>query len=179
VLATSLGLGADVRNGVLAMDSTEVSEDLTCAAATLQQNGLASSGALEGKLIEGDDLTARLLDTGTSRLSNVEGSHSDLRDSQNALVISDGSDDNKDGIGRLILGMVDNLLDGHRGSVVAGHNQTTEDNGVEVGLSTTSQELVQLHALSTFIYFFLLANTKPTDMKTSLERPKCQKFNEP
>lgn len=144
VLATSLGLGADVRNGVLSVDSAEVSEDLAGTTGTLQQNSLAASGALEGELIEGHDLTASLLDAGASRLSHVEGSDGNLRDGQNTLIISDSSNDDENGVSSLTFGVADDLLERHGGSVVAGHHQTAEDHLVEVSLSTASQELVQL-----------------------------------
>jgi len=144
VLATGLGLGADVRNGVLAMDSTEVGEDLAGTTGTLQQNSLAASGALEGELIEGHDLAASLLDAGASSLSHVKGSDGNLGDGQNTLVISDSSDDDENGIGRLTLGVAGDLLERHGGSVVAGHHQTAEDHLVEMSLGTASQELVQL-----------------------------------
>lgn len=144
VLTVGLSLGTDVRNGMLTMDSTEVLEDLTSAAGTLKQNSLATSGALESELIEGHDLTAGLLDAGTGRLSDVESSDSDLGDSEDALIISDGTDDDEDSLGRLTLGVSGDLLEGDGRSVVTGHNQATEDNLVEVSLSTASQELVQL-----------------------------------
>lgn len=145
VLATSLRLGTDVRNGVLTMDSTEVLEDGTSTAGTLQQNSLATSGALEGKLIEGDNLTAGLLDTGAGSLSNVEGSDGNLGAGEDAVIISDGSDDDEDGLGGLSLSMRSELLEGDGRSVGAGHNQAAEDDLVEVSLGTASQELVQLN----------------------------------
>ena len=144
MLATSLGLGADVRNGVLAMDSTEVLEDLAGTTGTLQQNSLAASGALESELIEGHDLTTSLLDAGTSSLGDVEGSDGNLGDGQNALVISDSSNDDENGIGGLSFGVANDLLEGHGRSVGTRHHQATEDHLVEVRLSTASQELVQL-----------------------------------
>lgn len=144
MLATSLGLGTNVRNGVLAVDATEVSEDLTSTAGTLQQNSLATSGALEGKLVEGHNLTTSLLDASTSSLSDVEGSDVDLGDSQDTLIIGHSSDDHEDGISGLIFGVRRDLLERHGGSVVTGHHQAAEDDLVEVSLRTTSQELVQL-----------------------------------
>lgn len=144
VLTSSLGGGTDIRNGVLTMDSTEVLEDLTSAAGTLKQNSLATSGALEGKLIEGHNLTTSLLDASASRLSDVESSDGDLGDGKNTLVISDSSDDNEDGLGSLSFSVVGELLEGDGRSVGAGHNQAAEDDLVEVSLSTASQELVQL-----------------------------------
>lgn len=147
MLATSLGLGADVRRSVLAVDATEVLEDLAAVTGTLKQNSLATSGALERELIEGQDLAASLLDAGTSRLSDVESSDGDLGDREDALVISDGSDDNEDGIGSLALSMRSDLLEGDRGAVGAGHDQAAEHDLVEVSLSTASQELVQLRSV--------------------------------
>lgn len=146
MLATSLGLGADVRSGVLAVDATEVLVDLAALTGTLEQNSLATGGALESELIEGHNLTSSLLDASTSGLSDVESSEGDLGDREDTLVISDGSDDNEDSLGGLTLGVRNDLLDGDGGTVVAGHNQATEDDLVEMSLSTASQELVQLRS---------------------------------
>ena len=144
MLTSGLSGGTDIRNGVLTMDSTEVLEDFTSTAGTLKQNSLAASRALEGKLIEGHNLTTRLLDASASRLSDVEGSDGHLGDDESTLVISDSSDDNEDGLGSLSLGVSGELLERDGRSVVAGHNQAAEDDLVEVSLSTASQELVQL-----------------------------------
>jgi hypothetical protein len=147
VLASSLGLGADVRSSVLAVDSTEVTEDLAGTAGSLEQDGLAASGALESELVESQDLSSRLLDAGTSSLSDVEGGNVDLGDGQDALIIGHSSDDDEDGVSSLTLNVSSDLLDRHGGTVVAGHDQAAEDNLVEVSLGTASQELVQLHSL--------------------------------
>lgn len=144
VLATSLGLGGDLGGGVLAVDATEVTELFAGVASTLQQNSLGASGALEGELVKSQDGTTSLLNTGTSGFSNVEGSNGDLWDGQDAVVISDGADDYEDDAILLSGSVGSNLLEGHRGAVVARQEQATQDNLVEAGLSATSQELVQL-----------------------------------
>lgn len=146
VLATSLGLGTDVRSSVRAVDATEVTVDLAATTSTLQQNSLATRGALEGELVKGEHLTAGLLNAGTSRLSDVQSGHGDLGDLQHALVVRHGTYHHKDVILGLTLRVADDLLQRNRRAVVARHHQATQNHLVEVRFRTTGQELVQLHS---------------------------------
>lgn len=84
VLAASLGTLANVGSGVLAVDTTEVTEGLTGTTGTLDEDGLGTSWALKSQLIEGQATATSLGDAGASRLREAKGSNGHLGDSHSA-----------------------------------------------------------------------------------------------
>lgn len=95
----ALGDGArlDTIVGVWVVDRgavTEVLLGLTNVLATTQQNGVGTLGGTQGKLIEGQALSASLDDARTSGLSETQGGNLQARDLQQARIVSDSADDN-------------------------------------------------------------------------------------
>jgi hypothetical protein len=146
-LATSTlelaALAADIGLLVLMGAHTEVLDGLTGVLGTAKNDGVGTSGGTESKLIEGKNLTTSLQDASSSSLGETKSSNGELGDFQKTGVVSDGTDNN-DSLSLLCLGVANNAGDGDRGAVDARHKETLENNLVEVGVSTTSQEAVKL-----------------------------------
>jgi hypothetical protein len=151
VLATDLGLSADVGSGVLAMETTEVTEDLAGMTGTLEENGGLTSGTLKGELVEGQNATTGLDDASTGSLGNAESAHVDLGDLQETGVVSDGANNDGNILGVLTLQVLADLGERDGGSVDAGHAESLEHDLVELRLSSAGQELVQLQNSVPFI----------------------------
>jgi len=107
-----------------------------------QEKGVASSWGTESQLIQGQNLTTRRNDTGTSGCGETKSGDTELWDSEEAVIIGDGADD-YDG---LVIGFLrrvgDNSGQGNGWSVDTGHEQTTENDLVERRVGTASQEAV-------------------------------------
>lgn len=58
-----------------------------------EEQGVASSGCTESKLVQGQGLTTSSQDTGPSSSSEAESSNAKLGDSQETVVIRDGTND--------------------------------------------------------------------------------------
>jgi hypothetical protein len=144
VLSADLGLSADVGSGVLAVNTTEVTEGLAGTTRTLEENGGGTSGALKSKLVEGQDAAAGLNDASAGSLGDAESGNVQLGDLQKSGVVGDGANDNGDVLSILSLEVLGDLAKRDGGSVDTGHTESLEDNLVEVGLSSAGQELVQL-----------------------------------
>jgi hypothetical protein len=146
-LATSTlelaALAADIGLLVLMRTHTEMLDGLTGVLGTTEDDGVGTSGCTESKLIEGEDFTTSLQDASSGSLGETESSNGKLGDFQKTGVISDGTDNNN-GLSFLALGVANNAGDGNRGTVDAGHKKTLKNDLVEVGVSATSQEAVEL-----------------------------------
>ena len=115
---------------VLVWAETEVLEGLTGLWST-EEEGVASGWGAESKLIQGENLTTGSQDAGAGGSGEAEGGDGELWDSQEAVVISDGSD-NDNGLVVGLLGDVGgDSGEGHWWSVDAGHEQAAEDDLVE------------------------------------------------
>jgi hypothetical protein len=114
---------------------------LTGVLGTTDEDSVGTSGGTESQLIQGQDFTTGLQDTGLGGLGEVESSNGDLGEVQKTGVIGDGTDNNNS---LVTLKIADNTGDGDGRTVDTGHKETLQDNLVEVGVSTTSQETVKL-----------------------------------
>jgi len=92
-------------------------------------------------LIQGQNLTTSLQDTGLSGLGEVKGSNRELGEVQETRVIGDGTDNNN---GLAFLVVLDDARNSDGRTVDTRHKETLQDNLVEVGISTTSEETVKL-----------------------------------
>lgn len=145
-LAASLS-SSNIRSGVLAVETTEVLGGFTSMTLSLDQNGLGTSGSLEGQLVESNNVTASLNNARAGSISNVEGAHvHGARESEQTFVISDGTNNDGDVVG---LSVLLDLGEGHSRSVHARHHQAAQYNSVEARISSTSQELVELSHINT------------------------------
>lgn len=121
---------------VLVGTHAEVLDGLTGVLGTTEQQGVATSGGTESKLIEGQSLTAGSENASTGGGSESESSDAQLGDLEKAVVVGDGGNNNDD-LALLVSGLTRKAGDGDRGSVDAGHEQTAEDDLVEARVGTT------------------------------------------
>ncbi len=118
---------------MLVWSHTEVPESLT-GLWTSEEEGVGSGWRTESELIQREDLTAGSDDASAGSGGEAERSDGELWDGQEAVVISDGTD-NDNGLVVGLLGNVGNDSgDRHWWPVDAGHKQTAEDDLVEGGL---------------------------------------------
>lgn len=70
----------------------EVLDGLTGVLGTTEEDGVGASGEPGSDLIDGEGLTSSLLDAGTSRGSEAEGSDGELGELKETVVVGDGAD---------------------------------------------------------------------------------------
>lgn len=147
---------------VLVWAKTEVLDSLTGVLGTSEKQSVASSGRTESQLIQSQDLSSSGENAGASSGGEPESSDAELRDSQEAVVIGDGTNDHDGALIIITRSVGNDSGDRDWGSVDAGHEESAEDNLVEGGLGSawtglgltlrpdlcktlTGQEPVQLH----------------------------------
>jgi len=96
-------------------------------------------------LIQSQDLSSSSKDASTSSGGEAESSDAKLGDGQETVVIGDGTNNHNCALVILAGFVRNNSGDGDRRSVDAGHKESAEDDLVEGGLGSASQESVQLH----------------------------------
>eukprot|EP00954_Amorphochlora_amoebiformis_P003375 261983-Amorphochlora_amoeboformis.AAC.1 len=82
----------------------EVLDGLAGVLGSAQEDGARAIGADESKLIEGDALTAGFDDAGASRVGEAESADAELGHLEEANVIGDGADEDRDFLGFFALG---------------------------------------------------------------------------
>lgn len=115
---------------VLVWAETEVLEGLARLWST-EEEGVASGWGAESKLIQGKNLTTGSQDAGASGSGEAEGSDRELWDSQEAVVISDGTDNDNGLVVGLLRDVGNDAGERHWRPVDAGHKQAAEDDLVE------------------------------------------------
>ena len=85
-------LALDVGLLVLVGTHTEVLDSLTGVLGAAEEEGVGTGGETGGDLVDGEDLTAGLLDAGTSRGGDAEGRNGELGELKQAVVVGDGAD---------------------------------------------------------------------------------------
>lgn len=143
-LATSLGLSTDVRSSVFAVNATEVSNGFTSVTRTSQQQSVGTSGSLNSQLVQSQNLTSSLDDASTCGFSEAKSANADLGNVQQTNVVSDGTNNNGDGLLVLALQELGNTGQGKRRAVHLGHHQSLEDDLVELGFGSAGQESIKL-----------------------------------
>lgn len=141
-------LGANIWTSVRVGHTRSLAEVLEGSAggtSTLEQQGVLAGGRTQGQLIESQNLTASLQDALASRLGNMEGAQRQFGNGQQAVIIGNGANNNH---GRLwLIGGLEEASDAlqrHWGPVDTAHEQTLQDDTVELLVGTTLQETVQL-----------------------------------
>jgi len=126
--------------------SGPVTHRLASEARSSEENTARPSWELLSELIEGDNLTTVGQDASTGTLGDTEGAQLEaLRALEHANIVGDGSD-NHGHLAVLATHELGELGQGKRRAVHAGHEQTLQDDGVEVGLGAASQEAVKLNS---------------------------------
>lgn len=142
-------LGANVWASVRVRNSrslSEVTAGLAGVALALDQDGVVAGGRQQGELIERQHFAAGLGDSLTSPLGDAQGADSQLGNGQQTQVIGDGS--NHDGdvvLGRFaLLQQATYALQRDDWAMDPAHEQTLQDDFVELLVRTAVQETVQL-----------------------------------
>lgn len=123
----------------------EVLDSLTGVLGATEDQGVASSGGTESKLVQGDSLTTSSEDAGTGGGGESQGSDGHLGALEQTVVIGDGTDNNDGSLLTLLVDVGDNAGQGDGRSVDLGCKQTSKNNLVERGIGSASQEAVKLH----------------------------------
>jgi hypothetical protein len=144
-LATSLGLSTDIRSSVFAVHATEMSDRFAGVTRTSQQQSVGTGGSLNSQLIQSHNLTTSLNDAGASRFGEAKSADADLGDVQQTNVVSDGTNNNSDGLLVLALQELGNAGQGKRRAVHLAHHQSLEDDFVELGVGSAGQEGIKLN----------------------------------
>ena len=136
-------VGTDIRLNIrtLSTGNTKVFDGLTGILLSTEEGAVGTSRATLSKLVKSEALTTSLHNAGTGSLGETEGSNLEGRDLEHTLIISNGSNDNRDGVG---LGVLGDGTEGHRGTINLTHTETLENNGVEARSSTAREEAVEL-----------------------------------
>jgi len=116
---------------VLVGSEAEVLDSLSGVLWTSQQQRVASSWGSQRQLIESQDFSSSSQDAGTCSCSESQSSNAELRNSQETVVICDGTNDDDCLVVRLLGSVGDNSRNRDRGSVDARHEEATEDDLVE------------------------------------------------
>ena len=136
-------LGAHVWSGVVDAWGTEVTHRLTSHARSANKHTSGSGWECGSELVEGHDLTTSGEHTSAGGLSEAECADLELWHVEETDVVSDGSDHDTDLV-ILVCHQLADLGQGNWRAVHLAHEQTLEDNLVEVGLDTTCHEAVEL-----------------------------------
>lgn len=114
----------------------KVLHGLTSVLRTTQQQGVRAGGRTESKLVQGQDLTASLLNASTGGGRHAEGSNGQLGDRQQAVVIGHRANDDNGLVLVLLVQVGHDAGQGDRRTVDPGHEQTAQHHLVEVGIGT-------------------------------------------
>ena len=129
-------LGLDVGLLVGVGTEAEVLDSLTGVLGATEEDGVGTGGETGGNLVDGESLTASLLNAGAGRGGEAQGSDGELGELKEAVVVGDGAD-NDNGLALVVLriglvgGSSDDLGEGDGRAVDLGHHKTAEDNLVE------------------------------------------------
>lgn len=110
---------------------TEVLDGLTSVLGATEEDDVGAGWGAESELVEGDALTAGLLDAGTGGRGEAKSADAHLWDLEHTVVIGDGADDSADlALGGLLVVLVggdgDDLGEGDRWGVDARHAQSVQ-----------------------------------------------------
>ena len=116
---------------------TEVLDGLTSVLGSAQKKCVRSSRSPESKLVQSQCLSTGLLDPGSGSSSEAQGSHRQLRDVKQAVVVGDGAD-NDNCLALVRIGHVrSDTRQRNRWAVDPRHEKTTQHDLVEVGVRAT------------------------------------------
>jgi hypothetical protein len=116
---------------VLVGTEAEVLDGLTGVLGTTEDQGVASGGSTESKLIQGDGLTTSGEEASTSGGGESQGSDGHLGALEQAVVIGDGADDDDSSLLALLVNVGNNSGQRDGRSVDLGRKQTSENDLVE------------------------------------------------
>merc|ERR1712079_913418 len=141
-------LGADERLGAGIWHSghSEVLDGLALLTGSLHEHRVLPGWCPDGQLVEGHDLSSSLQDSLASLLSHPEGAHSHLRDFEDPDVVGDGSNTDTHLVSvTSLLHVAGQSSDRERRPVDLGHEESPQDDLVELGIGPPGQKPVELH----------------------------------
>lgn len=140
-------LGFDIWLLVLVWSETKVPDTLSRVLWPSQKQSVGACWGTEGQLVESDGFTTSGNDPGARSGGESESGYGDLWNVIETGVIGDGADDDDGLIGRLGVFVGDLFGDAGEGdgrSVDFRHEESAEDDLVEVGVGSASEEPVKL-----------------------------------
>ena len=124
-------------------------DGITSVATSTDEDGVGTSRALEGELVEGHDLTTGSSNAGAGGGGDTEGADLEALGDHDAGIISDGANDDNNLVVLVVLVVAlvvaGKEVEGHDGAVDAGHHKTLEHDLVEGSAGAAGEELVELH----------------------------------
>lgn len=123
----------------------EVLNSLTGVLGATEDQGVASGGSTESKLVQGNGLTASGDNAGAGSGGESQSSDSHLGELEQAVIIGDGTDNDDGSLLALLVDVGDNSGQGDGRAVDLGRKQTSENDLVEGRVGSASQEAVELH----------------------------------
>lgn len=127
----------------------EVLDSLTGVLGATEKESVGTSWSAHGELVNGEALTTSGQDAGAGSRGEAEGGDGELWNGKEAVVVSDGADQDN-GLALVLLGGVlvgsgrNNLGDAHWWAVDVAHHQSPQDDRVELGVGTAGEETVEL-----------------------------------
>jgi hypothetical protein len=112
---------------------TEVLDSLSSVLGSSEEQGIAAGRSSQSQLVQSQNLSASSQDTCTSCSSKTESSDTELRDGQEAIVVSDSANNNDGLIIGLLRSVGNNSRNRDRRSIDTGHEKATKNNLVERG----------------------------------------------
>lgn len=109
----------------------EVLDSLTGVLGATEDQGVASGGSTESKLVQGDGLTASGDNAGAGSGGESQSSDSHLGELEQAVVIGDGTDNDDGSLLTLLVDVGDNSGQGDGRAVDLGRKETSENDLVE------------------------------------------------
>lgn len=166
-------LALDVWLLVLVGSHAEVLDGLSGVLWSSQQNNIATSRGSHGKLIKCQAFTTGLLNSSSSSRCESESSDGELWNDLESVIVCDGADDCDSLaliglLSRLCADFAVNAGDGHGRSVYSRHEQSLEDDFVEVGIGSSCSSLVFL-VLCACAGFGILTSKESVELDEQLQ----------
>lgn len=130
----------------------EVLDSLTGVLGATEDQGVASSGGTESKLVQGDSLTTSSEDAGTGGGGESQSSDGHLGALEQTVVVGDGTDNNDGSLLTLLVDVGDNAGQGDGRSVDLGRKQTSKNNLVERGIGSACKIVIRVSGLLFRLY---------------------------
>ncbi len=135
---------------VLVGTEAEMLDSLTRVLGTSQEKSVGSSWSSESQLVQSESFTSGCNNASAGSGSETEGRNTELGNGQEAVVISDGTDNDNSLVVGLLRCVRNNSRDRDGGSVDAGHEKAAEDDLVEGRLGTAYLPILAYTDLARF-----------------------------
>ncbi len=117
---------------------------LTRVTGTAEKQAVGSLGLKQSELVESYALSTSSNNARASALSEAQCADAHLGAIEHPDIISDGTNNDCDLLGSVVLKLAGNVTDGHRGAVHTRHKHALANNFVEFGFRAAGHKLVKL-----------------------------------